>query len=127
MYTVLVTSSCPFEPSAVNGGKALYCPAGVNKRLPSGVKVSRRKNDVRVSFAYIFVFLIPDPYIGFGDAGGITAGRGKDGAGEADRRMDGEEAPIDDRLLWEVWEGGFIGTARDCGVPGAEGAGEPVW
>jgi hypothetical protein len=54
---------------------------------------------------------------------GMTAGSGMDGAGEADRRIDGEE-PNDDRRLCEVG-GGFIGRARDWGVPGADGAGEP--
>ena len=33
--------------------------------------------------------------------------------------------PKDDRRLCEVG-GGFIGSASDCGVPGAEGAGEPI-
>jgi hypothetical protein len=39
---------------------------------------------------------------GFGDASiGITAGNGRDGAGEADRLMDiaGDAAPKEDRLL----------------------------
>ena len=47
-----------------------------------------------------------------------------EGAGDADRRMDGED-PKDDRRLCEVG-GGFIGRASDCGVPGADGAGEPA-
>jgi hypothetical protein len=50
-----------------------------------------------------------------------------EGAGEADRR---DDEPKDDRRLWDVG-GGFIGRARDCGVPGAEGptadgAGDPA-
>jgi len=53
---------------------------------------------------------------------GITAGSGIDGAGDADRRMDGDE-PNDDRRLWDVG-GGFIGRASDWGVPGAEGTGD---
>lgn len=57
---------------------------------------------------------------------GITAGSGMDGAGEADRRIDGEE-PKDDRRLCEVG-GGCIcnGRDKDCGVPGMEGIGEPM-
>lgn len=41
----------------------------------------------------------PDPYKGFGDAGGMTAGRGIEGAGDAERRIEGDEAPMDDRRL----------------------------
>lgn len=55
---------------------------------------------------------------------GMTAGRGKEGAGETDRRIEGEE-PNDDRRLCDVG-GGFIGRAKDCGVPGADGHGEPL-
>lgn len=54
----------------------------------------------------------------------MTAGRGIDGAGEADRRIDGDE-PKDDRRLCDVG-GGFIGRASDWGVPGADGTGEPI-
>lgn len=59
-----------------------------------------------------------------GEAEGMTAGSGKEGLGETDLRMDCAE-PNEDRLLCVVG-GGFIGRARLCGVPGAEGAGEPV-
>ena len=63
---------------------------------------------------------------GFGDASiGLTAGKGIDGAGEADRLIEGDE-PKDDFLLCEITLGGFIGSAKDCGVPGADGAGEPI-
>lgn len=55
---------------------------------------------------------------------GITAGRGSEGAGETDRLIDGEE-PNDERLLCDVG-GGFMGNARLCGVPGAEGTGDPI-
>lgn len=55
---------------------------------------------------------------------GITAGRGIDGAGETDRRIEGDD-PKDERRLCEVG-GGFIGRAKDWGVPGADGAGEPT-
>ena len=51
MYTVLVMSSVFLVASASDGHTVLYWPAGVNNRLPSGAKVRRRKNDVRVSFA----------------------------------------------------------------------------
>jgi hypothetical protein len=61
---------------------------------------------------------------GFGDFSiGNTAGKGIDGAGDADRRIEGDE-PNEERRLW-VMAGGFIGSARDVGVPGIEGAGEP--
>ena len=55
---------------------------------------------------------------------GLTAGKGIDGAGDADLRRDGEDAKDDLRLC--VNGGGFIGNAREVGVPGidAEGAGE---
>lgn len=45
-----------------------------------------------------------------------------DGAGDADRRMEGDE-PKDERRLCDM-SGGFMGSARDAGVPGIEGAGE---
>ena len=45
-----------------------------------------------------------------------------DGAGEAERRMEGED-PKEDRRLWEI-AGGFIGKANDVGVPGIEGPGD---
>lgn len=76
----------------------------------------------------MLVFLTPRPIPPaiLGDAEGITAGSGiVDGLGETDRLMlwpiwD----PKDDLLLCEVG-GGFIGSARDCGVPGADCLGEP--
>lgn len=60
----------------------------------------------------------------FGEAVGMTAGRGIDGLGETDRRIDCAE-PNEDRRLCVVG-GGFIGSASDCGVPGADGLGEPT-
>lgn len=61
---------------------------------------------------------------GFGDFSiGRTAGKGIDGAGDADRRMAGDE-PNEERRLWVI-AGGFIGSASDVGVPGIEGAGDP--
>jgi hypothetical protein len=77
----------------------------------------------------MLAFLTPRLAYGFGDASiGITAGRGSDGAGETDRRMDiaGEAAPKDDLLLWLMVLGGFIGSADDVGVPGHEGVGDPI-
>lgn len=58
---------------------------------------------------------------GRGELEGITAGRGKEGAGDAERLIEGEE-PNDDRRLCEVG-GGFIGK-RLWGVPGADGPGD---
>lgn len=66
---------------------------------------------------------------GLGDASiGITAGRGRDGAGETERRIDiaGDAAPKEDLRLWLMVLGGFIGRARDVGVPGQEGTGDPM-
>lgn len=58
---------------------------------------------------------------------GMTAGSGIDGAGEAERRIDGEDmAPKEERRLCEVGGGCIAGKARDCGVPGIEGTGEPT-
>lgn len=63
------------------------------------------------------------PRNGFGEFSiGRTAGRGIDGAGEAERRIEGED-PKEDRRLCEI-AGGFIGRANDVGVPGIEGPGD---
>jgi hypothetical protein len=51
----------------------------------------------------------------------ITAGSGKVGAGETERREEN-----DDLRLWLTTLGGFIGNGRDVGVPGAEGTGDPI-
>lgn len=87
------------------------------------MKVNRRKNDVKVSFAYRLAFFMPRPVLvkgGLGDASmAITAGRGMDGAGEGDRLEENE-----DRLLWLITLGGFIGKGKEFGVPGADGTGE---
>lgn len=56
---------------------------------------------------------------------GITAGNGIDGAGEAERRIDGDE-PKDVRRLCDVRGACMVGSASDCGVPGMEGTGEPT-
>lgn len=59
---------------------------------------------------------------------GMTAGNGREGAGETDLRIDiaGEAAPKEDLLLWLIVLGGFIGRAKDVGVPGIEGTGDPI-
>ena len=46
-----------------------------------------------------------------------------DGAGEADRRIEGDD-PNEERRLWDS-AGGFMGNARDVGVPGIDGCGDP--
>lgn len=119
-------------PSAAAGGCVWfwYWPEGVRSRLPSGVKVRRRKKDVRVSLAYNEAFFMPVPTMvvaevteGLGDASmGMTAGSGIDGAGDTERRNDEK----DDRRLWLTTLGGFMGSAADVGVPGAEGTGDPM-
>lgn len=58
-----------------------------------------------------------------GDADGMTAGSGIDGLGDTDLLTDCE--PNDDRRLCEVG-GGFIGKAKDWGVPGADGRGDAM-
>lgn len=94
----------------------------MNRRLPSGAKVSLRKKEVNVSLAYKAAFLTPKlPMLG---EFGMTAGRGIEGAGEAERRIEGDD-PNEDLRLWEVG-GGFMGRANDCGVPGADGTGDPI-
>ena len=51
MYTVFVMSSVFRVASMSEGWILLYWPAGVNSKLPSGAKVRRLKNDVKVSLA----------------------------------------------------------------------------
>lgn len=58
------------------------------------------------------------------DISGRTAGSGRDGAGEAERRIAGEE-PKDDLLLDAVG-GGSMGSGVVIGVPGLDGAGEAI-
>jgi len=69
---------------------------------------------------------MPIPPDRLGDADGMNAGNGMaDGLGETERLILCPTCELtDDRLLWEV--GGAVnGIARDCGVPGADGRGEP--
>lgn len=58
------------------------------------------------------------------ETSGRTAGNGSDGAGEAERRIAGEE-PNEDLLLDAV-AGGSMGRGVVIGVPGFEGAGEAI-
>ena len=58
------------------------------------------------------------------DISGRTAGRGRLGAGDAERRKDGED-PKEDRLLVPI-AGGSIGRGVVNGVPGLEGAGDAM-
>lgn len=55
---------------------------------------------------------------------GRTAGSGKEGAGDADLRKEGDEPKEDLRL--ERAGGGSIGIGIVNGVPGLEGAGEAI-
>lgn len=75
----------------------------------------------------MLVFLTPNPIAAFKlgeDISGRIAGSGSEGpgAGDADRRKDGDE-PNDDRRLCEII-GGSIGSGVTRGVPGFEGAGD---
>lgn len=116
-------SSAAFVPFGAWG--TLYWPAGVKSRLPSGANAKRRKKEVCVSLAYMLAFLTPrlPARYGLGECSiGLTAGKGIDGAGDAERRTDGDE-PNDERRLCEM-AGGFMGSASDAGVPGIDGAGD---
>ena len=119
-------SSVVLVGSVAETCEVLYCPAGVNSKLPSGAKVNLRKNEVNVSLAYILAFFTPSPprRPGEGTSSGLTAGKGRDGAGEADRRIDGEE-PKDERRLCDTG-GGSMGKFEVIGVPGVEGAGDTM-
>ena len=102
----------------------------MKSKLPSGANVSLRKNDVKVSLAYRLALRTSTPKLPdtLGEADGITAGSGMEGLGDTERLTEVPPPicePKDDRRLCEVG-GGFIGSASDCGVPGAEGAGEPI-
>jgi hypothetical protein len=55
---------------------------------------------------------------------GFTAGNGRDGAGDAERRIEGDE-PNEDRRLCDTG-GGSMGRLEAIGVPGVEGAGEAI-
>ena len=118
-----MTSSAVLLPVEADGCDSLNWPAGVNRRLPSGVKVNLRKKEVRLSFAYMLALRTEAEWCIFGeDSMGLTAGSGSDGAGDIDLRSEGDELNDDRRL--GVSTGGFIGRGSDIGVPGAEGTGE---
>jgi hypothetical protein len=97
----------------------------VSRRLPSGANAKRRKKEVRVSLAYRWAFFIPRPVTGgicLGDGSiGMTAGKGMEGAGEAERLDEN-----DDLRLWLITLGGFMGRGIEVGVPGADGTGDPT-
>lgn len=96
---MLDISSAAFVVSDAELRDVLYCPAGVNNKLPSGANVNRRKNEDTASFPYILALRTPKPTKGLGEAEGMTAGSGMEGAGDAERRKDGEAFPMDDLLL----------------------------
>ena len=74
---------------------------------------------------FVFRTAIPIAALRLGeDISDRTAGRGSDGAGDADRRNAGDE-PNEERLL-EVVIGGSIGRGVVMGVPGFDGAGEAI-
>lgn len=60
------------------------------------------------------------------DTSGRTAGRGKDGAGEAERRIAGDVCEPKDDLLLEAVSGGSMGKGVARGVPGLDGAGDAI-
>lgn len=74
----------------------------------------------------MLAFFTPKPELAnvFGELSiGRTAGKGIEGAGDAERRMEGDE-PNEERRLCEM-AGGFMGSASEVGVPGIDGAGDP--
>lgn len=73
------------------------------------------------------MFLTPRPIAAFrlGDEiSARTAGKGNEGAGDAERLNEGED-PNDDLRLPDI-TGGSIGKGVVKGVPGLEGAGEAI-
>ena len=74
----------------------------------------------------MLAFFTPSPpkILGDGTSKGLTAGNGREGAGDAERRIDGDE-PKEDRRLCETG-GGSIGRFEGIGVLGVEGAGEAI-
>jgi hypothetical protein len=59
------------------------------------------------------------------DSSGFTAGKGREAAGEADLRIEGED-PKEERRLCDT-RGGSIGrVVAVIGVPGVDGTGEPT-
>lgn len=75
----------------------------------------------------MFVFLTAKPIAALrlgDDISARTAGKGREGAGDADRLNDGED-PNEDLRLPET-TGGSIGRGVVSGVPGFEGAGDAI-
>jgi hypothetical protein len=74
----------------------------------------------------MLTFFMPRPPKSPGEdtSSGFTAGSGIAGAGEADRRIDGEE-PKEDRRLRETG-GGSMGRGAVIGVPGVDGPGDEM-
>jgi hypothetical protein len=54
----------------------------------------------------------------------LTAGKGKIGDGDVERRSDGEE--LNELLRLAASIGGFMGLENEVGVPGVDGAGEAI-
>ena len=70
----------------------------------------------------MFVFRTPRPCT-FGEKSiDFTAGSGRAGDGEVERRRDGDELKELRRLAVSI--GGFIGSEKEVGVPGVDGAGD---
>lgn len=77
----------------------------------------------------MLVFRTPSPSAPdmLGEAEGMTAGRGMvDGLGDTDRLTEAATCELKDDLRLCDVGGGFMGIASDCGVPGAEGSGDPT-
>lgn len=72
----------------------------------------------------MLAFFTPSPVKRLGEeiSNGFTAGKGMEGAGEADLRIEGED-PKEERRLRETG-GGSIGKGTVIGVPGVDGPGE---
>lgn len=72
----------------------------------------------------MFAFLTPRPWA-FGEKSiGLTAGKGKAGDGDVERRIEGEE--LKELRLLAARIGGFIGRENPVGVPGVDGAGDAI-
>lgn len=72
----------------------------------------------------MLAFFAPSPRTLGEKSIGLTAGKGRAGDGEVERRIDGDELNELRRLAASM--GGFIGSENDVGVPGIDGAGDAV-
>lgn len=61
--------------------------------------------------------------LGEDDSSGFTAGKGREAAGDADLRMDGED-PKEERRLCDTGGGSIGRVVAVIGVPGVDGTGE---